>query len=383
LTDTAADEAKRASPLELFFDLVFVFALTQVTALMANAGDWAGIGEGLLALAAIWWAWAAYAWLTNEVDPAETKVRVAVFAAMVAMLVAALALPGAFGDDALLFACAYLAVRLVHIALFAAGTADVGVRAAVRVLAPPALIVPAFLIAAAFLDGWAQAAVWIAVITADFLTGGTRGIESFRLSPEHFAERHGLIVIIALGESIVAIGVGLAGVELEFGELVTAGLGVLIAAALWWIYFDRAAEAAERAVEAASPGRPQNTMARDSYSYVHLGMAAGIVLLALGIKSAVAHVDQPLSDYAAFASCAGVAFFLAFQLGFRMRTTRAGSPALAAGAIAALAGIPLAGAVDAVWAIAGLLVLTLAVIAVEGLAAIGEQRGGEPQEDDR
>ncbi len=137
----------------------------------------------MLALAAIWWAWAAYAWLTNEVDPAEAKVRLAVFAAMIAMLIAALALPGAFGDEALLFACAYLAVRVLHIVLFAAGTSDIGVRAAVRALAPPAVTVPALLIGAAFLDGWAQAAVWAFVIAADLVTGGIRGIEGFRLSP--------------------------------------------------------------------------------------------------------------------------------------------------------------------------------------------------------
>ena len=362
---TGAAEVKRASPLELFFDLVFVFALTQVTALMAAAGDWAGVGQGMLALAAIWWAWAAYAWLTNEVDPAEAKVRLAVFVAMVAMLIAGLALPGAFGDDALLFASAYLAVRVLHIALFAAGTSDVGVRAAVRQLAPPAVIVPAFLIAAAFLDGWAQAAVWIVVIAADLAMGGIRGIAGFRLSPAHFAERHGLIMIIALGESIVAVGVGLAGVDLGAGELVTAGLGVCIAAALWWIYFDRAAEAGERAIAAAAPGLEANTLARDSYSYLHLGMAAGIVLLALGIKSSVAHVDEPLHDYAAFAAGAGVASFLAFQLGFRLRTTGAASPALAAGALAALATIPLATAIDSTWTVAGLLALSLAVVAAD------------------
>jgi low temperature requirement protein LtrA len=221
------------------------------------------------------------------------------------------------------------------------------------------------LIAAAFLDGWAQAAVWIVVVVADLFTGGTRGIETFRLSPLHFAERHGLIMIIALGESIVAIGVGLAGVDLGAAELVAASLGVLIAAALWWIYFDRSAEDGEHALEAAAPGREANTMARDSYSYLHLGMAAGIVLLALGVKSAVAHVDEPLYGYAAFAACAGVALFLGFQLGFRMRTTGVGSPALGAGAVVALAIIPLATAVDAVWSIAVLLALALAVAAAD------------------
>jgi low temperature requirement protein LtrA len=361
-----AEEVKRASPLELFFDLVFVFALTQVTVLMADAGDWAGIGQGMLALAAIWWAWAAYAWLTNEVDPRESKVRIAVFAAMIAMLMAALALPEAFGDGALLFACAYLAVRVLHIALFAAGTKDVGVQAAVRQLALPALTVPTLLIAAALLDGWAQAAVWIVVIAGDFALGGVRGIEGFRLSPEHFGERHGLIIIIALGESIVAIGVGLADVDLGAAELVTAGLGVCVAAALWWIYFDRSAEAGEHALEAAEPGRPANTLARDSYSYLHLGMAAGIVLLALGVKSALAHVDEPLKDYAAFAACGGFAIFLLAQLAFRRRTGQPWSAALVAGAGVAALLYPAALELHAIWSIAALAAIAAAVVVVDG-----------------
>jgi low temperature requirement protein LtrA len=361
-----ADEVKRASPLELFFDLVFVFALTQVTVLMADAGDWGGIGQGMLVLAAIWWAWAAYAWLTNEVDPDESPVRIAVFAAMIAMLIAALALPGAFENEALLFACAYLAVRVLHVAVFAAGTSDVGVRAAVRQLAPPAVTVPAFLIAAAFLDGWAQAVVWILVIAGDFVTGGVRGIEGFRLSPAHFAERHGLIVIIALGESIVAIGVGLAGVDLSAADLATAGLGVCVAAAMWWIYFDRAAEAGELAIEAAAPGRQANTLARDSYSYLHLGMAAGIVLLALGVKSALAHVDDPLDDYAAFAACGGVAIYLLAQLAFRRRTGQPASSALVAGAAAAALLFPAAVEIDAIWSVAALAAIAAAVVVADG-----------------
>jgi low temperature requirement protein LtrA len=366
---SAGGEVKRASPLELFFDLVFVFALTQVTALMADAGDWAGIGEGMLVLVAIWWAWAAYAWLTNEADPAATRVRLAVFAAMVAMLIAALAVPGAFEDDALLFACAYLAVRVIHIGLFAAATDDAEVLDAVRALGPPAVIAPAFLIGAAFLDGWAQAAVWIVVLAVDWVLGSTRGIGGWRLSPGYFAERHGLIVIIALGESIVAIGVGLAGVDLGVEELVTAGLGVAIAAGLWWLYFDRAAEAGEEAVGRAGSGLERNTMARDSYSILHVAIAAGIVLLALGTKKALGDVGEPLKAVAAFAACGGLAVYMLGQLGFRVRTRQPFSRALAGGAVAALAAIPLALTVDAIWALAALLVVTVAVVAWDRAAA--------------
>ena len=206
---------KRVEPLELFFDLVFVFALTQVTARMAEDLSWAGLLRGLLVLAAIWWAWAAYAWLTNEVDGRRREVRLAIFGAMVAMLLASLAIPHAFEGDALLFACAYLGVRVMHVALFAAGTEHSGVRQAAIALVPTSVAAPALLIAASAFDGAPQSALWIAALAIDYVGGALRGIEGWSLSPGHFAERHGLIVIIALGESIVAIGVGAAGLALE------------------------------------------------------------------------------------------------------------------------------------------------------------------------
>ena len=165
------DSEKRVAPLELFFDLVFVFALTQVTARMADDLSWGGLLRGLLVLAAIWWAWAAYAWLTNEVDPRRGGVRLTIFGAMVAMLLASLAIPGAFEDDALLFACAYLGVRLMHVALFAAATDDVNVRHAAQALVPVSTIGPALLIVASAFDGTAQTAVWIVALVLD-LAGG-------------------------------------------------------------------------------------------------------------------------------------------------------------------------------------------------------------------
>ncbi len=195
--DPGAQE-KRVEPLELFFDLVFVFAITQVTARLAEDLSWGGLMRGLLVLAAIWWAWAAYAWLTNEVDSGSRQVRLAVFASMTAMLVASLAIPGAFEDDALLFAGAYLVVRLLHIVLFAAGSEDVDVRQATRALAPTATLAPALLIVAAPLDWPWQAGLWMLALLVDYGGGGVRGIEGWHLSPGHFAERHGLIIIIAL-----------------------------------------------------------------------------------------------------------------------------------------------------------------------------------------
>jgi low temperature requirement protein LtrA len=364
-------ETKRVSPLELFFDLVFVFAITQVTALMADDPTAGGLARGMLVLSAVWWAWAAYAWLTNEVDPDVPGVRIATFAAMVAMLIASLALPEAFGDEALLFAVAYLAIRVLHIALFVAGTEDVAVRQAARTLAPPATIVPAFLIAAAFLDSPAQELVWLAVVVADLFTGGVRGIEGFRLSPGHFVERHGLIVIIALGESIVAIGVGAAGVDLGAGELVAAAFGVIVAAGLWWTYFDRVAPMAEASLEALPAGRERNVLARDSFSYLHLVMVAGIVLFALGAKKTLEHVGDELKAVPAVGLAGGVALYLAAQVAFEARNGRGLDGTRLLAAAACLVVIPVATALPALIALALVAAVCVGLLTYEASTRTG------------
>jgi low temperature requirement protein LtrA len=359
---------KRVEPLELFFDLVFVFALTQVTARMAEDESWAGVLRGLLVLAAIWWAWAAYAWLTNEVDARRRGVRLAIFGAMVAMLLASLAIPGAFEGDALLFACAYLGVRVMHVALFAAGSDDVAVRRAAVALVPTSTIAPALLIVASALDGTAQVLVWIAALLIDYVGGALRGIEGWRLSPGHFAERHGLIVIIALGESIVAIGVGAAGIALGAGELAAAALGVIVAAALWWVYFDEALEGVEERLQRAS-GRARNVMARDAFSFLHLPLVAGIVLLALGVKKTLGHVGEPLEVVSATALCGGVALYLVSGVAFRLRSLGALEPQrlLAAGACAAV--LPLATQLDSLASLAVVSAICSALVAYESLRA--------------
>jgi low temperature requirement protein LtrA len=355
---------KRVEPLELFFDLVFVFALTQVTARMADDLSWGGLLRGLLVLAAIWWAWAAYAWLTNEVDGRRRGVRLAIFGAMIAMLLASLAIPGAFESDALLFACAYLGVRVMHILVFAAGTDDVNVRQAARALAPVAIAAPALLLVASALDGAAQTAVWIGALLFDYVSGGLRGIEGWRLSPGHFAERHGLVVIIALGESIVAIGVGAAGIPLDAGELAAAALGVIVSASLWWVYFDDAVELVEPRLHALT-GRARNVTARDGFSFLHLPIVAGIVLLALGVKKTLEHVDDPLKDVAAVALCAGVALYLAGDVAFRRRVIRVADPPRLLAAAACLVAIPLALELPALAALAVVAAICAVLVAYE------------------
>jgi low temperature requirement protein LtrA len=306
LLRTRAGGEERVTPLELFFDLVVVFAITQVTALMSNDLTWRGVGHGMLVLAAIWWLWTGYAWLTNSLEPEQGVVRAGMFAAMAAMFLVALAVPGAFGGEGVLFAATYLVVRLINLALYgisARGNRDVS-RALMRFASREA-IAPLLILAAAFVDGPGREALWaigLAVVYSDAVLG--RGRDS-NISPSHFAERYGLIVIIALGESVISLGVGAAHVSLGPGIVSAAILGVLVIAALWWAYFDVLAVVAQRQLSGTS-GATQAQLARDYYRYLHLPMIAGIVLFALGLEATIEGVDKALSAVPAVALCGGL-----------------------------------------------------------------------------
>jgi low temperature requirement protein LtrA len=314
-----AQREQRVTPLELFFDLVFVYAITQVTLLMSNDTTWPGVGQGLLVLAALWWAWTGYAWLTNTLEPEEGPVRAGMLAAMAAMLVVALAVPGAFDADALLFAVAYLFVRLLHLLLYAiAGKRDPDLLEAVVRFTPWATIAPLIIVAAGFADGSARAVLWIAALAVDYLGALVGHGQGWRVSPAHFAERHGLIVIIALGESIVAIGVGAAGVSLTAGIVSAAILGIVVISALWWSYFDVYAVLAQRQLSQAS-GATRARLARDCYSYLHLPTIAGIVLFALGLKKTIEQVDEPLATIPALALCGGLSLYFFSHVALRLR----------------------------------------------------------------
>ena len=275
---------ERVTPLELFFDLVFVFAITQVTGFLAENKTAEGLLRGGLLLAALWWAWAAYAWLTNTLDPEEGGVRLAVFATTAAMLIVALATPMAFGSEALVFAIAYFIVRALHLVLYAiAGRDDPELFAAVLRFAPGAVIGPTLLLVASFFDGPVEIGLWVAALTIDYLSALIGRGRGWRLSPAHFVERHGLIIIIALGESIVAIGVGAAGLPLDAPRIAAAVLGMVVAAALWWSYFDWVIFVSQARITDAHDAE-RAALARDLYTYLHMPMVFGIVLFALGMK---------------------------------------------------------------------------------------------------
>jgi low temperature requirement protein LtrA len=314
-----AQREQRVTPLELFFDLVFVYAITQVTLLMSDDPTWSGLGRGLLVLAALWWAWTGYAWLTNELEPEDGLVRAGMFAAMAAMLVVALAVPEAFDADAVLFGIAYLILRLLHILLYAiAGKRDPDLFGAVLRFAPSATLGPAIIVVAGFFDGPAQAALWITALAIDYVGALIGRGQGWRVSPAHFAERHGLVVIIALGESIVAIGIGAAGVSLTPSIVAAAVLGIAIIAALWWAYFDVYAVGLLRTLSKAS-GAARARLARDAYSYLHLPMIAGIVLFALGLKKTIEQVGDPLDTVPAVALCGGLSLYFFTHVALRIR----------------------------------------------------------------
>ena len=364
----AAEEEERVSPLELFFDLVFVLSFTQVTLTMADNPTWTGLGEGMLILAAVWWAWAAYGWLTNAIDPDENVNRICMFSAMAAMLIVSLSIPNAFGDEGVLFGCAYFFVRVMHLVLYVRNTrrdGDDDNLGAILKLAPGLLVGSALLILAGFLDGGAQASVWIVAILIDYGTPLVAGTAEFNIHPGHFAERHGLILIIALGESIVAIGAG-AGFDLNRTEVIIAVMGTAIAASLWWMYFDIVALVAERRLTEAPPGE-QAPLARDSYSYLHFPMIAGIVLIALGMKKTLEGVNDPLKDATAVALCGGAALYMAGHIAFRMRNVGTLNRHRTLAAIVLVALIPLATEVDSKFALTAVTVVLVGLTAYEAI----------------
>jgi low temperature requirement protein LtrA len=366
-------DATKVRFLELFFDLVFVLAFTQCTALIVAEPSWAGMVRGLLVLALLWWAWGGYAWLTSAIDPEEGAVRIAMFGAMAALLVVALTVPAAFSDLGVAFAVAYGVVRAAHLALFVlASRGDPGLRHSVATLAVSSAIGLGLLVAAAFLDGVPQGALWALAILIDYGGPAIFGVAGWRLVPSHFAERYGLIIILALGESIVVLGVG-AEVGLSLAVGTAAVLGVALAAAMWWAYFDVVALVTERRLLAAPEGRSRNAFARDSYSYLHLPMAAGIVLAAAGVETIVAHVDEPLPTVPAAALLGGVALYLLGHVALRLRNTRTLNYQRLGLAVVLLALVPVATLLPSLVALAGVTGLFWLLIGFE-TQRYGERR---------
>jgi low temperature requirement protein LtrA len=388
LRPQATSEDHSVTTLELFFDLVFVFALTQVTAQMAHDLTVHGVIRGVLIVALLWWSWIGYSWLCNLVKADEGSVRMVMLAAMAAMFLLALSIPEAFHDLAgglpgpVMVACAYFVFRLMHLVMFfQIAREDPVLRRTLFRFAPAMAAGSALLLVASQFHGTTQTVLWGAALAVDY--GGTYVIDArgWRLrSPGHFAERHGLILIVALGESIVAIGVGVAELPISWPIVLASVLGLTVSAALWWTYFDSAALYGEQAL-AGEPEETRPILARDAYTFLHFPLICGVVLLALGLKKVLEYVGDtdhhdltdPLKGIGLYALFGGVVIYLLGHVGFKWRTThRLGVSRLVTAALALIA-LPLVGKVPALGQLGILAALLIGLIAFE-MIRYAEQR---------
>ncbi|MCC9173844.1 low temperature requirement protein A [Arthrobacter sp. zg-Y179] len=324
-----SDETHRVTTFELFFDLVFVFAFTQVTGFMVHEYSFLGVLQGMVILVLLWWSWAPFSWLANQAHADEGLMRFGLSAVMVSIFIAALAIPEAFNDldggldGPLVLALAYTAVRILHLGLYvyAAGN-DQPLRRQIAKLTVTAVLGAALVITGALLGGTAQTWFWLAGMALD--TGITFLISwhgNWRVqSAVHWTERYGLVIILALGESIVSIGVGASEVPVSIPVLAGAAAGICLSIGLWWLYFDVTAVAAEHRF-AALRGSVRSSAAVVAYTYLHLPLVAGIVLTALGVEDVLAHVEEgkTLGRVGAFALFGGPAVYLLASAAFWRR----------------------------------------------------------------
>jgi len=322
VSEQHSERGHAVTPLELFFDLVFVFGFTQVTTVLSDNPTWSGLGHGLLILATLWWAWAAYAWLTNMVDTGVGAVWAAMLFAMGAMFVAALAVPDVFGRRGVVFGVAFLIVNVMHLTLQAlTSRGNQELLAAILRYTPWALSGASLILAAGFVHGGLKPILWLAALAVGLFGPLLGGMSGWHIQPAHFVERHGLIVIIAIGESLIAIGLGERASGLNTGVIVAAVLGFVVASSFWLAYFDFFPIRGERLLADRS-GAERTALARDVYTYLHLPMVAGIVLFAFAMKTTLAHVGKELDTIPALGLAGGPALYLFAYVALRVRVSR-------------------------------------------------------------
>jgi low temperature requirement protein LtrA len=380
----STDEQRRVSTLELFFDLVFVFAITQVSHLLLEDVSWRGAGRALLALLVVWWAWNYTTWVTNELDPDSTSVRLVLLAVMLGSLVLAIAIPAAFGSRGLLFAAAYVAIQVGRHAFltFSVPAGTIERRRAGRILTW-FVLAGALWIAGGIAGGSVGIALWLLALALDYgaplvvfwVPGRARLSEAaWNVSTAHFAERFQLFVIIALGESIVLTGATTAQLDLDAPRLAAFALAFCSTAALWWLYFDYVARIAERRLELAGN---RTRAARDGYTYLHALIVAGVIAAAVGDELAIARPGDVLPTGHVVALVAGPAIYLLAHVLFRLRMAGSLSRKRLAGAVACVP-VGLVGTVAPALVVAGLLVAVLvSVIAAEQVASARRKARGE------
>jgi low temperature requirement protein LtrA len=375
----ATGERAVVTPLELFFDLVFVFALTQITDLMAEDPTVMPVARGVLVIGVLWWCWTGYAWLGNIVRADEGLIRVALFVTMGGVFVAAITIPEAFDDGPgglhgpTVFAFCYLVMRLVHVFMFwIVSREDPELRGQVLRFVPSMAIGTTLLLIAAQTTGTTQTLLWLGALVGDYLGTALAGTRWRLTSPSHFAERHGLIILVALGESIVATGIGIAKVPVSLPIVAAVLLGLAVSGALWWAYFDVTALLTEQALAEAT-GERQIRLARGGYTFLHLPMIIGIVLMSLGLKKAigyVAGVDEhtladPLYGVPLAALYGGAALYLLAHVWFKHYLMGNLSRPRIGVAVLLLVLTPVMALVPALVSLAGLAVVVTALVAFE------------------
>ncbi len=372
-----AGETVRVSTLELFFDLVFVFTITQLTSVLVHDTTLRGLARVVLMLGVIWWMYGGYAWLTNAVTPSDWYRRVLLLTGMVGFLVVALAIPRAYGAAGLAFGLGYLLVDLVHTALFISAGGPGAARAMSRLgwlnLGSAGLVVAGGLAPA----GW-RYALWASALALQIASPYLHRIGGFSVRPGHFAERHGLVIIVALGESVVAIGAGVGGMPVTPRLVAVSVLGLVLAFALWWAYFGGDDVRAEHALAGIADPTARARAALRAFGYAHYPMLLGIVCLAAGVKSAIGHPTARLHWPAALALAGGVALFLAGEVWFR-RILHIGPAAYrAAAGLLVLLTVPLGVRVAAAAQIAALAVILGLALAAERRLRPARAAGARP-----
>jgi low temperature requirement protein LtrA len=359
-------EVVRVSTLELFFDLVFVFTITQLTTVLVERPNARGVTQVVLMLALIWWMYGGYAWLTNAVAPDRVSRRLLLLGGMAAYLVLALAIPDAFESTGLTFGIAYVAIVCVHAGLFTRTSSEVTLRALVR-LAPANLIAALVVLVGGVAGGTAQYILWTLAFAFEWLSPRLISNSSFVIGASHFVERHGLVVIVAIGESIVSIGIASQGLPIDLQLAAFAVLGLALSACLWWIYFGDE-ERTERALATAPPER-KGLIAVDAFGTWHIPILLGIVAIAATEKEATGHVFDALDFEPALGLAVGLSVFLIGDVFFR-RTLGLGRGATRlAAAVLAPAAIPLGTELSAFAEMAALVALLVVTLGAEARAA--------------
>jgi low temperature requirement protein LtrA len=355
----------RVSTLELFFDLVFVFTITQLTGVLVDGRDAAAIAQVVVMLLLIWWMYDGYAWLTNSIATDLVRFRLLLLGGMGGFLVIALAVPEAYEGDGIAFGLGYLVVVLLHAGMYVRGASVSEVRAILRI-APFNFLAVVLVLVGGALGGDPQWIVWALAGALLWVTPYVTTVEGFVVVVSHFVERHGLVVIVALGESIVVIGAGAAELPLDAGLVLVALLSLGLSAALWWMYFSDE-EAVERALNEAPPERRPG-LALTGFGYWHYGILLGIVAVAGGLKTAISDPYEPLNGWIAVALAAGAALYIVCDVGFRRTFWIARSQARLAASAAALASIPVGIGLAAAAQVGALAAIVAVALIVEGFA---------------